>query len=231
MIKKIDAKIIDFHSHILPCADHGSDGIETSLKQLEFMAKIGVDIAVATPHFYPQKETVEQFLEKRERAVKLLSEAKSDDVKVAVGAEVYAVAGLEKLDGLEKLTIKGTNTLLLEMPMSYWNTNIIDTVLELDNRFDIILAHIDRYPTSNVSKLVDLGIAAQINTSHITKHHNFKRLKEWLGEDAVWALGSDIHGKDSKACKSFKKCCKKLKYDIEDIFRHTEQLIKGAELI
>lgn len=231
MIKKIDANIIDFHSHILPCADHGSDSIETSLKQLEFMAKNGVDIAVATPHFYLQKETVEQFLEKRERAVRLLAEAKSDDIKVAIGAEVYAVAGMESLEGLEKLTIKGTNTLLLEMPMTYWNTNIIDTVLELDNRFDLILAHIDRYPSSNVEKLVDLGIVAQINTAHIKRHHNKKRINGWISQDAVWAIGSDIHDKDKKACKSFKKACRTFKYDIEDIFRHTEQLINGAELI
>ena len=34
--KKID--LVDFHSHILPRADHGSDSVETSLKQLKLAA-------------------------------------------------------------------------------------------------------------------------------------------------------------------------------------------------
>ena len=38
--------LVDFHSHILPRADHGSDSIETSLCQLESAAKAGVDTTI-----------------------------------------------------------------------------------------------------------------------------------------------------------------------------------------
>ncbi len=231
MKKDCDVRTIDFHSHILPCADHGSNSIDTSVAQLALMKKAGIDIAVATSHFYPQGDTVEAFLERREKAAQQLSSVKSNDVKIALGAEVYCVAGLEKLEGLEKLTIKGTNTLLLEMPTTFWNTNIIQTALELDNRFDLILAHIDRYPSSGLEKLLDIGVRAQVNAGNIMRKPNKQRLGKWLADGSVWALGSDIHNADKKAAKNFKKAQKFLKYDIEEIFMRTEELIKGAELI
>lgn len=230
-MKKDTVKIIDFHSHILPGADHGSDGIDTSLAQLALMAKAGVDIAVSTTHFYPQEDTVEAFLERRSKAVEELRRAKSDKVKVALGAEVYSVAGLETLKGLEKLTVKGTNTLLLEMPIGFWSMNIIDTVLALDNRFDLVLAHIDRYPTKDVNNLLNMGIKAQVNASNIIRKQNRQRIASWLEEGAVWALGSDIHEADASAVKAFKKAQRLMKYDIEEIFCRTEELINGAELI
>lgn len=231
MKNQTDVKIIDFHSHILPAADHGSDGIDTSLSQLQLLQKAGVDIAVATSHFYPQNETVEAFLEKREKAAKELADTGSDKIKIALGAEVYCVAGLENTKGLEKLTIKGTNTLLLEMPMAYWNTNIIATALALNERFDLVLAHIDRYPSHDLAKLLDFGILAQVNAGNILKGHNRKRLSGWLEEGLVVAIGSDLHGEDKKAVKAFTKAQKALKYDIYDIFSKTEELIKNAELI
>ena len=230
-MKKSNIKTIDFHSHILPGADHGSDGVETSLAQLELMVKAGVDIVVSTTHFYPHRDTVEAFLSRRAKAAELLANAKSDDIRVALGAEVYAVAGLEKLDGLEKLTIKGTNTMLLEMPTGYWNSNVIDTALALDSRFDVILAHIDRYSSSEVNKLLEMGLRAQVNAGNILKNPNKKRVKDWLDEGAVWALGSDIHNVDEKAVKSFQKAQKLMKHDIEEIFSRTEKLISGAELM
>ena len=230
-MKKSNIKTIDFHSHILPGADHGSDRIETSVAQLELMVKANVNIAVSTTHFYPHKDTVEAFLDRRARAAEQLAAAKSDRIKVALGAEVYCIAGLEKLVGLEKLTVKGTNTMLLEMPTGYWNSNVIDTVLELDSRFDLILAHIDRYSTSEVNKLLEMGVRVQVNAGNILRNPNKQRLKDWLSEGAVWALGSDIHNADKKAVKNFQKAQKLMKYDIGEIFSRTEELIKGAELI
>lgn len=231
MKKEKNYRIIDFHSHILPGVDHGSKSLDTSLSQLKLMEKMGIDVAVATSHFYPHREEIDVFLEKRERAAELLGTAKNSAVQIALGAEVYCVAGLEEKQGLEKLTIKGTNTLLLEMPMAFWNNNIIDTVLALDERFDLVLAHIDRYPSNNLEKLLYLGIKTQINANNILRGHNKARLSEWLGEGHISAVGSDLHEVDKGAVKSLIKLEKKLKDDAEEIFRKTEKLIKGAKLI
>ena len=43
--------VVDFHTHILPGADHGSDSVETTLRQLEFARDAGVKRLIATSHF------------------------------------------------------------------------------------------------------------------------------------------------------------------------------------
>ena len=44
--------VIDFHSHVLPGIDDGSRDVEMSLAMLREMRAQGVDVCVATPHFY-----------------------------------------------------------------------------------------------------------------------------------------------------------------------------------
>ncbi len=228
---KKDYKVIDFHSHILPGVDHGSMDLEMSLEQLRIMEKSGVDIAVATSHFYPHQEELSDFLARRDKAAKELSAANDTSVKIALGAEVYCVAGLEETEGLQHLTVKGTNTLLLEMPMAYWNTNIIDTVFALADRFDLVLAHIDRYPSSELEKILYMGFKTQINAENSLRRHNKDRVQRWLSDGVIWALGSDLHGADKLTVKSFEKLQKYLKNDAEYIFRRTEKMLENAELI
>ena len=70
---------IDFHSHIFPGADHGSLSVETSLGQLSLMKKAEIRQVVATPHFYPTKSSVRQFLELRDRCAQALKAVLTDE--------------------------------------------------------------------------------------------------------------------------------------------------------
>ena len=47
--------MIDFHSHIRPGMDDGSQTVEESLTLLEMLRAQGVDTVAATPHFYAGK--------------------------------------------------------------------------------------------------------------------------------------------------------------------------------
>ena len=115
--RKID--VVDFHAHILPGADHGSDSIETSIKQLKLAAGEGVTRIIATPHFYPHRHTLDKFLEKRAACAKVLLDACDGTLpEVKLGAEVLLCPGLDKIQGLEKLCLSGTKYLLLELPFS-----------------------------------------------------------------------------------------------------------------
>ena len=69
-----DIDIVDFHSHILPNADHGSDSLETSLKQLLLAKEFGVKRIIATPHFYPHRHTLQAFLARRNKAFEELDD-------------------------------------------------------------------------------------------------------------------------------------------------------------
>lgn len=57
--------LTDYHCHILPKMDDGSESVEMSIKMLEMMKLQGVDRIIATPHFYAHRErSVERFLER-----------------------------------------------------------------------------------------------------------------------------------------------------------------------
>ena len=67
-------RIIDFHSHILPQADHGSDGIEMSMQQVRYAVNAGVTDIIATPHFYNNFDTPEAFADRCSRGLDMLNE-------------------------------------------------------------------------------------------------------------------------------------------------------------
>ena len=117
--------VIDFHSHVLPGIDDGSRNIETSIEMLRLSRNAGVDRMIATPHFYADEDRIEHFLEKREHAYQSLIEAVtteniSDTPQLLLGAEVAFFDGIGDADKVDRLTIQGTELLLLEMPFRTW---------------------------------------------------------------------------------------------------------------
>ena len=48
--------MIDFHSHVLPGIDDGSDSVATSLAMLAEMKAQGIEAVFATPHFYANRK-------------------------------------------------------------------------------------------------------------------------------------------------------------------------------
>ena len=120
---------LDYHAHVLPGCDHGSDRLETSLRQLDMAAVAGIRTVCATPHFYPHKESAESFLRRREECAQLLRAHLPEQApQICLGAEVLICDGMERLEGLHRLCREGTNELLLEMPFYAWPESIWDTL-------------------------------------------------------------------------------------------------------
>ena len=93
---------IDFHSHILPGVDHGCASTEEFTAQLALMRSSGVDVAVATPHFYPEQTSIEDFLWLRDECAKaLLAAMPKETPPIHLGAEVLVCPGMEEMEGLE----------------------------------------------------------------------------------------------------------------------------------
>ncbi len=204
--RKID--VVDFHAHILPGADHGSDSIETSIKQLKLASGEGVTRIIATPHFYPHRHTLDKFLEKRAACAKALFDACDGTLpEVKLGAEVLLCPGLDKFLGLENLCLSGTKYLLLELPFSDFRSEYVDTVEKIIKLgYKVILAHVDRYSKENIEQLMDIGVnMLQVNAESLAKIFKPKHILDWADRGCVVALGSDIHGDDAKAYKHFTK--------------------------
>jgi len=140
--------MIDFHTHILPLMDDGSKSIEESIKMLKMLSAQGVKRIVATPHFYANDESVDKFLERREKSYKSLTEKLSVDLpEIILGAEVRYYNGISRMENLDKLFIGKNRLLLLEMPFSRWTEHSVEEIIQLSNLGDVtvVLAHFDRY--------------------------------------------------------------------------------------
>lgn len=194
--------IIDFHAHVQPGADHGCDGLETSLGQLALAKAAGVDVVVGVSHFYPYKDDLSSYLDREDRAKALLNNAleeKDDLPKVLFGTEVSLCNGLYKMDGLEKLCIDGSDCILIEMPFSHWDSKILETLENIKYGLGLepLLAHIDRYDPLEVKRLYALDIPWQINVSALFSFFRKKAALKWIKEGRVSAIGSDIHKLDT----------------------------------
>lgn len=229
--------VTDFHSHILPSLDHGCSGLEECRAQLELISTSGTELAVATPHFYPHVHKSDIFRKKTDLAV---AEIKSQKLlhapRLCLGAEVLLCEGLENMENLPLLCIRGTNVLLLELPMHRLRNGHYDTVEAIiSNGYTVLLAHIDRYlkeTPEDINTLLSMGALAQINADALLSRVSFKRISKYLeGTDKICAIGSDLHGAHVSDYDAFIKSKKLLKEHYETVMMRSGRLLFEAEKI
>lgn len=220
IIRAMEEIIIDFHAHILPRADHGCKDENVCLEQLKLAKKYGIDVIIATPHFYPNSEDVNSFIEKRDKCFKAYKAVAMEYCKkngttlpdVRIGAEVLIWRGLDKMEQLENLCIEETRTILIELPFTRkFDESIVDTLLSIRDKkkLHVVLAHVERYRYSEIMKLVQLGFDVQLNAASLFNLKRKIKCYRYLKYANVVAFGSDIHG-ISKDYAFFGKAMRKL---------------------
>ena len=195
--------MVDFHSHILPDIDDGSSSREMSIEMLHMEAQQGITHVVATPHFYAREDKLEHFLQRRDRAEQALRsemEKHTDLPELLVGAEVSFFRGISESEFLHELKIRGTDSVLIEMPASPWNDAMFSELGAIWERQRLvpIIAHIDRYigPWRSFripQRLALLPVLVQANAEAFTDRHFEKLMMRLLKGDAIHLLGSDCH--------------------------------------
>ncbi len=192
--------MIDLHSHILPCVDDGSKNVDESLKLLSMLSKQGVDTVVATPHFLPDRESLDEFLKRRQNAFdELLSYIPDDAPQIILGAEVAYYEGISRLQELHKLSIGKSKLLLMEMPMSKWSEYSIKelTHLACSNSITLVLAHIERYlayqDKKTLARLLECGVLLQVNASFFNDFRTRYKAFSMLNDGRIHFIGSDCH--------------------------------------
>ncbi len=221
--------ICDFHAHILPGVDHGSTNLKMSISQLLLAQRCGVCRIVASPHFYAHKESVSSFIERRDSAYELLKTELPEGMTIALGAEVLLCDNMENLPGLERLTIGGSNVLLLELPYSEITEAHFFTVSELLGKgYKVVLAHAERYDTLHIDELCQLGAQIQLNADAVSpRFFKSSAVKHWLASGAVCSIGSDIHGISKKAYLNFVKAVLQNTGSVFDIKKKSDLLWSG----
>lgn len=198
--------MIDWHTHILPGIDDGSSNTDESLKMLAELKTQGIEYVVATPHFVANAESVDEFLKRRNKAYDELSSAMNEDFpKILCGAEVKYYPGISHMEGLERLTIEGTNILLLEMPMTRWTKYTSKELFELAGTrgLTIVLAHVERYLPMQEGdipdKICENGILMQVNASFVNGIWTRRRALKYMSHGYFHFLGSDCHNMTTRA--------------------------------
>ena len=199
---------IDFHTHILPGVDDGSRNVEISLAMLEEESRQDVDKIVLTPHFYAHRDSVEDFLQRREHSFKKLRDALAEKEKTPqlyVGAEVYYFQGIGDADMVPGLCVEGTNTLLLEMPFAQWNKEIVSDVEKLvkKQKLRVVIAHIERYYEFQKNKefwekVMALPLHKQMNGGTFLDWRRRRKAFHLIDEAGTVILGSDCHNMDGR---------------------------------
>lgn len=195
--------LIDWHSHVLPGIDDGSQFLEESLGLLEKEAEQGVNRVIATPHFYAQYDQPEVFLKKRSQAAALLRKAAAQHLgfpEIRLGAEVYFFRGMGRSDLLPKLAIEGTDYVLVEMPQPPWTEDMYRELEEIRAYHGLtpIIAHIDRYiepfHTYGIpQKLETMPVRVQANASFFLNRRTKNMALKMVKKGQIHLLGSDCH--------------------------------------
>lgn len=198
--------MIDFHSHILPGIDDGSQHVQDSLEMLRRLKEQGVNTVILTPHFYPNRHSLDKFLYRRQSAWERLNEALPDhEMRLLLGAEVQYYRGISHMEQLTELCVQGTNLLLLEMPFSRWSEYAVREVCELasSGEVTVLLAHIERYLAFQSravwERLLRCGVLMQSNAEFFLTPVLRRRALQMLKQARIHVLGTDTHNLTTRA--------------------------------
>ncbi|MBQ9973409.1 MAG: hypothetical protein IJP02_00440 [Oscillospiraceae bacterium] len=197
----------DLHTHILPGMDDGAADVEQSLAMLAMEAEQGVTRVALTPHFYPKRESVCDFLTRRQAAYDRLTEAisrlpeteRARLPKMYLGAEVAWQSDLLDCADLSGLCLGDGRYMLVELPFTAWNRQTVRQLWELMACHGItpVIAHLERYLADQSSKMVDslleLDIPVQISCDILGHVFARRRAMKLLRSGQAHLIATDCH--------------------------------------
>ncbi|MBQ3181331.1 MAG: hypothetical protein IJB50_01020 [Clostridia bacterium] len=212
---------IDFHTHILPDIDDGSQSVEMSLKMLDMAASSGAKTVILTPHVNATSDFDEFLSMRNEKYNELCSAIEKNQVstpKLLCGAEVLLDGSLSEKENVRSLCIEGTELLLLELPYAQWNSWYNHEIYNIVSKHEVVpvLAHVERYlktskDVEKLSALASFGVKFQVNAGSFLTFATRRIIRELASSGLIWAIGSDAHNLSnrsadiSKALRVFKR--------------------------
>lgn len=164
--------LTDLHTHILPSVDDGAANVEIAARMLCLQKYNGIDRVALTPHYYPLRESLAGFTQRRQLAYEALHSCWNALTmpEIKLGAEVRCSPKLIELD-LHQLTIGQSNYLLLELPDS-GVPSFFEQVIGcmISQNITPVLAHIERCAwfrnqPEQLYRSIQMGALAQVSFS------------------------------------------------------------------
>ena len=194
----------DIHSHILPGIDDGSPDIDTSIRLIEGLMKMGVNKSIATPHiigdlYRNNSETINKALDSLNEELRI----RSIDFEVKAAAEYMLDSYFFELLTQDKkiLTLKD-NIILTEFSYAAMPDDPGKHSFAIQMAgYSPILAHPERYPYyydnyKMYHRLVELGFMLQLNLLSLTGYYGkeaMKASKYLLKNELISFVGTEMH--------------------------------------
>ena len=192
----------DLHSHILPGVDDGSKSVEMSLDLLRRQYEDKVTQIALTPHFNFEKQSMQEFLQKRNNAARelgLVFQKSGLAQRMKLGAEVFYSSQLAETD-VKPLCLTGTQLLLIEFHPAYYPTEAADVLYQLTRRGIVpLIAHVERYvfvreDPNLLCDLIEAGAYTQMNATSLVMHKKHQKLfLRMIRRGMIDVLGTDTH--------------------------------------
>ena len=194
--------LVDFHNHILPAIDDGSQSLEQSLKMLKCYEALEIERVLASPHIY--QDLYPNTPKTIQSAYKVLDlKAKNNPTKLIGYAAEYMVDEffIKSLQNNAELLCCFDKAVLIEIPY-FGNPDILKRIqFGLQNsNYKPILAHPERYLNlKNLTTIKDLkvrGVKMQLNALSLTGFYGAevrKKAYEYLRKDIYDFIGTDAH--------------------------------------
>lgn len=198
--------MIDIHSHILPGIDDGAQNSDESISLLRKLKEQGITKVVATPHFYHQDQSVEEFLSARQYSYERLMGKidKSENLpEIILGAEVYFCPSLSDID-MSKLCIENTDYFLFELPYQEITTSVKNQIFDFMNHCGKvpIFAHLERFfrftSPEKLYELTEYGALGQVNCTSLLHFDTKRAAMKLIKNGRIHLIGTDAHNLTSR---------------------------------
>jgi len=200
--------LVDFHSHCLAGIDDGAESTEISVGIIHRTKQQGVDIIVATPHFFAYKESVGAFLKRRQAALDQLSRRLDGGQMphICPGAEVALQRDLSLVEGIDSLCFGPSRYMLLELPLSNLKDWMIQEIQNIAYRYSVtpVLAHLERYffiyKRDDMERILGLkDCVFQLNNRALFSAKTLRFAMYCIKRGLPVVFGSDAHDLSSRA--------------------------------
>lgn len=174
--------MIDLHCHLLYDLDDGPRKREISVNMVRQAYAAGVHTVICTPHS-PESSASRnyspQLIAERAHEVQELAAADGYAVTLKPGTEIsYIAQARQRLDSKQLLTLGGSRTVLIEMPVFAVDMRFLPTAKELiAHGYNVILAHPERYiynqkDIDDLRRIHESGVLFQVTAAAVSEQNS-----------------------------------------------------------
>lgn len=195
--------MVDIHTHIMPNIDDGPETIEETYEMLKMEIEQGVTDVILTPHAIniPKKRIEFEDYLKSFKVVQNIISTNDLNINIYLGCEIFILdTTYDDLISKRIHTIENSKNILVELPLTEIMNfkQIENTLYNLSLRYNVILAHAERYHYLRIEDIFKLSKYAdiQVNSGSILgidgdyiKRRAFQLLKNKIAS----YVASDCH--------------------------------------